>query len=245
MGDGGAIAMCSIAIAMDGGGNNGRQQRYVNTVGDGNSGGKIAMGAIVMCSIAIAMDSGGGDGQRWKDSKAVGDKDGGGTIQWTMAAAMGNGGEMAMRWEQRWWRNYDEQRGWLHKGWRDSGTIAMVMGDDERWQRNGSGRRNRDVWHCNAMDSGGGNWRWQRDGNAMGDSNGGGTRQRRCNGQWDENAIVMRDITIPLNGGGGDGQWWQDGKGMRTVMVVQLQWALAAVAQRTAGQLRNHDGDGR
>ncbi len=44
MGDGGAIAMCSVMITMDSGGGNGRWRRDGNAMGDDDGGGAIAMG---------------------------------------------------------------------------------------------------------------------------------------------------------------------------------------------------------
>ncbi len=65
------------------------------TIGDGKSGGSIAMGdnggrAITMCGVTVAMDSGGGDGRRRRDGSAMGNCEGAGTI------AMGNGSSGAM-----------------------------------------------------------------------------------------------------------------------------------------------------
>jgi hypothetical protein len=65
-----------------------------------------------------------------------------------------------------------------------------------------------------------------------------GRRWQRCNGRRDDGAIVMIvmfGITIAVNGGGGDGQQRQDGNTIGSAMVVQLQWATAAVAQSMVG----------
>ncbi len=155
--DSGAITMCGVAIALDGGGGNGETVAIDNGNNSAMDGGMVAQLQWVM--VAAMGDSkchngrrrqrrNNPDGRQWWRHNGCWD-----SCAIVMAIAMNSGCRDR---RQQWQRHRNEQWQLQRNGQRDGGTIAM-----------------RGV--AITMDSGSGDGRWLRDESEMGDCNGAGT----------------------------------------------------------------------